>query len=314
MSPVESVSARADHAAHPPQRGKRPKLESTSFDLALAQALSGKREGSAPAPPPPASSGPRSGGSEQAAAAPKRMTGADAPCCVETKPVARGEEPDGKDPQARSDPSAEAAEATAAPETEPARAPEARLESAPASPQIEASRVDSKVAARAVAAGTSRSTGMSEGSIAAPAAIRAGGDSGVRRATGTAEAANASDQPAAAHDSMETPETPSDRSAGHVTVRFSGENGRTGRIRLAVRGQAVHATIVSSDHDAVRRWKDDLSSFAPFALTQGFSEARVTVRESQSSEPAAASRRDPGDQLRKMDPRSIGGHPRRRSP
>src|SRR5437870_1521613 len=42
-----------------------------------------------------------------------------------------------------------------------------------------------------------------------------------------------------------------------VTLQLGGENGLDGRLRVAVRGQSVRATIVSTDAETVRRLGND---------------------------------------------------------
>ncbi len=304
MSRVESPRPRTDRPAQPARAAKRPKIESTSFDRALAQALSGPKLDGAPLRP--AEAEPSSDGSEQSASAPKRMTGADAPAAEATKGTTRATRPT---EERSGEPTHAPTEGSPAPEAEPAAGPGTSAESAPASPQLEAVRVESKGAARAVAASAGRPTSASDGSGAMAAVVRTTSESGPRRSV-EIDGANAPEQAPEGGAPTETPAAPKDHPTSQVTVRFGKEDGASGRIRLAVRGQALHATIISSDRDAVRQWNDDLGDLHRSLLTQGFVEANVTVRHAQPPDSAAASRRGPGDRTPEEDSQGRSADPR----
>ncbi len=304
MSRVEPPRPQTGRPAQPTRTAKRPKIESTSFDRALAQALSGPKPENAPLRPTVAE--PSSDGSEQAEAAPRRMTGADAPPAEGTNGATRathaGEKGSGGLPEPP-------AEGSPAPGPEPPAGPDTRSENPPASFKVEAVRIESKGADRGVAANAGRPAGPADGSGATAVGVRATSESGPMRGVEIDEA-NAPEQTAGGDAPAETPSAPKDPSATQVTVRFGIEDGVSGRMRLAVRGQALHATIVSSDRDAVRRWNNDLGDLHRSLLTQGFVEANVTVRHAQPPDSAPASRRGPGDRTPEEGPQGRSAAPR----
>jgi hypothetical protein len=101
-----------------------------------------------------------------------------------------------------------------------------------------------------------------------------------------------------------------------VTIRFAGEHGVEGTVRVAVRGQTIHATILSTDAEAAHRMSDQLSTLRRSLEGQGFPDTRLAVHWSRPLEsgPAARDPRHPaGDQhlpssKRHEDPAE---HPRR---
>jgi hypothetical protein len=310
MSQLQSLRAQSVRAAQSPRLVKRPPVESTSFDLALAQALTGKQspEGS---PPQQTAASSRSAGSEQEAAAPHRATGADAPA-----PDMQQEESKPGDSRT----TGVSAQSETRPETETASeagsesADVPRTESAPASPRLDAVRMESRSGSRPQQSGIAGSvssmdaSSTTEGSATGPARV-----DGDVKTTGTpkaAESAQPRERAAAAQESGE-PAPASAGEATRMTIRFAGEDGRSGRLRLSVRGQTLHATIVSSDDDAVRRWSGDLDALHRSLANQGFSDARVTVRKTPTPESALPWRQDPDDPTRDESAREGFANPGR---
>lgn len=294
MSQLQSLRGQGVRTAPSSRPAKRASVENTSFDLALAQALMGKasKEGSPPPSSPPSS---RSAGSEQEAAAPHRATGADAPP-VEAQQEDPGqgevrETGDATHPQQRQD-----AEATPRSSVEQAETPQA--ESAPTSPRIDAVRIESRSGSRADASGAARpatsvdASAQTEGTTTGPARVE--GHTPSTRSADAAGRSMAQERAAAAEETKEPTPAASDGST-RVTIRFADDDGSTGRIRLAVRGQTLHATIVSPDDDAVRRWSGDLDALHRSLLSQGFTDARVTVRKTPTPESTSMHRPGSGD-------------------
>jgi hypothetical protein len=97
-------------------------------------------------------------------------------------------------------------------------------------------------------------------------------------------------------------------------MQFTGENGLEGRLRIAVRGDAVHASILSSHEGTLRTLGSDLGGLRRALADQGFSETKLAVhdlRTAAASEPAAA--RDgarPGEDRRQGDPQRRSPHGR----
>jgi hypothetical protein len=115
--------------------------------------------------------------------------------------------------------------------------------------------------------------------------------------------------------------------ANQVTLQFSGEEGLDGRLRLSLRGSALHATIIARDPDGARQLESGLDELRQALGDRGFTDARVTVQgaaESRAGEPRperqeqhASHREDHADRSggkRDGDLDSSQGNPRRRSP
>jgi hypothetical protein len=62
-----------------------------------------------------------------------------------------------------------------------------------------------------------------------------------------------------------------------VTVRFEGEDGLTGRLRIAVRGDTVHATLVTSAGGIEPA--GDVAELRRLLVERGFADARVAVQD-----------------------------------
>jgi hypothetical protein len=68
-----------------------------------------------------------------------------------------------------------------------------------------------------------------------------------------------------------------------VTIQFSGEGGVEGRLRVALRGPTVQATIVSSDPETARRMQSEIGVLHRALADQGFAEARIAIQGARSS-------------------------------
>jgi hypothetical protein len=80
----------------------------------------------------------------------------------------------------------------------------------------------------------------------------------------------------------------------NVTVPLDGENGRDGRLRVAVRGQSVHATIISEDSTLADRLGRNVEELHQALRERGFSEATVSVQRGQQEAPADRALHDTG--------------------
>ena len=75
-----------------------------------------------------------------------------------------------------------------------------------------------------------------------------------------------------------------DRPSNHVTIHFAGERGLDGRLRVAVRGQSVQATIVSEDHAMADRLGRNIDELHHALRARGFSEANVSIHRAQQQQ------------------------------
>ena len=96
--------------------------------------------------------------------------------------------------------------------------------------------------------------------------------------------AGSADPTAAARSVPTPPEARTARSGDQVTLHFSGEDGLDGKLRVAVRGQSVRATILADDPVAAERFARGLGGLQRSLLDQGFSEARLNVQQIVRSE------------------------------
>lgn len=78
------------------------------------------------------------------------------------------------------------------------------------------------------------------------------------------------------------------RSGDQVTLHFTGEDGLEGKLRVAVRGQNVRATILSDDPVTVERLARGLGDLQRSLLERGFPEARLNVQHAVRSEAPAS--------------------------
>ncbi len=77
------------------------------------------------------------------------------------------------------------------------------------------------------------------------------------------------------------------RLGDQVTLHFSGEDGLEGRLRVAVRGPNVRATILADDPVAAERFSRGLDGLQRALLDRGFSDARLSVQQTARSEGSA---------------------------
>ena len=80
------------------------------------------------------------------------------------------------------------------------------------------------------------------------------------------------------------PPTPTIR-RDQVTIQFADEGGEVGRIRVAVNGPTVRATIIPHDPALAERLTGNLRELRRSLEERGFSEPRVTVQAPRSAEP-----------------------------
>jgi len=73
-----------------------------------------------------------------------------------------------------------------------------------------------------------------------------------------------------------------------VTLRIDGDSGAEARVRVAVRGQDVRATIVADDPVLARRLEDGLSGLKQALGDRGFERAQVVVQSTTGSRHDAA--------------------------
>lgn len=127
----------------------------------------------------------------------------------------------------------------------------------------------------------------------------------IATAAGDSTAASSSQRPGAP---APLPEVPAAR-GDQVTLRFDGEQGWEGTVRIAMRGPAIHATIVSADPEAARQMGDQLGALRRSLESQGFPDARLNIHLARpvEDEPAAAGR----DQQAPARERHHPQHPQR---
>ena len=93
-------------------------------------------------------------------------------------------------------------------------------------------------------------------------------------------AANVADAPTAAAGAPRTAEPATKPAApvGQVTLSFSGEEGLEGRLRIALRGNVVRATIVARDPEEARALESSLGELRSALGERGFPDARLAVQ------------------------------------
>jgi len=95
-----------------------------------------------------------------------------------------------------------------------------------------------------------------------------------------------------------------------VTLRFTDDDGVEGRLRVAVRGQSVRATIVAGDPNAAERIGSGVSEIQRALNKQGFQEAQITVQQARGAD-------DPGGQTIasavRAAPETVSGSPTSRA-
>lgn len=155
----------------------------------------------------------------------------------------------------------------------------------PQTEQVDRSAMIATLARSAAAAATDR------------ADVRTSGPSTIQGATGNVAIGNPSVDARGAGPSTQGIETgqadarpadsmeQADRSANEqqltsqVTVRFADADGGEGRLRVAVRGEAIRATILSGDPQTVQRLTENRAELRSRLHERGFAETEVSVRE-----------------------------------
>jgi hypothetical protein len=82
---------------------------------------------------------------------------------------------------------------------------------------------------------------------------------------------------------------PAPRAGAQATIRIEGEHGLDGRLRVAVRGEQLRATIIAPDADVAKRMESDLGSLQQALRDRGFTQASVSVRAAAADSAAPAS-------------------------
>jgi hypothetical protein len=152
-------------------------------------------------------------------------------------------------------------------------------------------------------------------------ALAAGNAAPARSAMTAARVApeSAPPAPALAPDAEPTARPAADR----VTVHFEGEGGLEGRLRVALRGQSLHATIVSPDRETAQRLRSELGELHRGLAERGFPDARIAIHEARPRDGAGAAADPRNDEpwrdesqpsRRHDDPRDSAGDRMRRRP
>lgn len=103
---------------------------------------------------------------------------------------------------------------------------------------------------------------------------------------------------------------PMRRAADRVTLRFEGEGGLEGRLRIAVRGETLHASILSSHDGTLEKLGGELGGLRQALRDQGFADARISVTDTRQTLAAANESRN---ESRSQDERRQG-EPSRQKP
>jgi hypothetical protein len=123
-----------------------------------------------------------------------------------------------------------------------------------------------------------------DASVPVPPASGSPAPQSVRSSAGSADPAAGAARPLAVPPEAHT----SARSGDQVTLHFSGEDGLEGKLRVAVRGQSVRATILSDDPGMAERFSRGLGDLQRALLERGFSEARLNVQHTARNEGPAS--------------------------
>ena len=75
---------------------------------------------------------------------------------------------------------------------------------------------------------------------------------------------------------------PMRRVADRVTLRFEGEGGLEGRLRIAMRGETLHASILSSDAGTLEQLGGELGTLRQALREQGFVDSRVAMHDTRA--------------------------------
>ena len=176
------------------------------------------------------------------------------------------------------------APASAAAEPDRSRSGEGRRDGDGPTRAAGAMLADATAAARAPLADDSVLVSAGPGPSASP---------GVRPSAGSADPAAGAARTAPAPPEARTSARPGDQ----ITLHFSGEDGLEGKLRVAVRGQNVRATILADDPVAAERFARGLGGLQRTLLDRGFSEAHLNVQQIARSEgPASGNVQRDGNQ------------------
>ena len=107
---------------------------------------------------------------------------------------------------------------------------------------------------------------------------------------------------------------PMRRAADQVTLKFDGEDGLEGRLRITVRGDSVRASILSSHEGTLERLGGELGTLRRALNEQGFTTTRVAVHDMRATEANGTSdtrqtARD-GEERRQGEPQRRSGQGR----
>jgi hypothetical protein len=80
------------------------------------------------------------------------------------------------------------------------------------------------------------------------------------------------------------------RALDQVTLPFEGENGLEGRLRIALRGNALHATIVTPDAEAAARIEGAMGELHRALMERGFGEVKLAVQHAPAAAPTDVDR------------------------
>ncbi len=151
-----------------------------------------------------------------------------------------------------------------------------REQAAPAPAAVAASGAATEPATQPIA--------LASPSVPAPAA---GASLGTADAAGTPGADSATLQRAEA--ALLSRLSPERRAADQVTLRFEGEGGLEGRLRVSVRGDQVHARFLTEDAKTMERLSGEMRSLQRSLEERGFRDARVSIQDLRT--PAGAEAR-----------------------
>lgn len=75
---------------------------------------------------------------------------------------------------------------------------------------------------------------------------------------------------------------PMRRVADRVTLRFEGEGGLEGRLRLAVRGETLHASLLSSHEGTLEQLGAEMGHLRQALREQGFADPRLSITDTRT--------------------------------
>jgi hypothetical protein len=129
-------------------------------------------------------------------------------------------------------------------------------------------------------AGASSRSGEHSGTAAdrPPLDDRVDPTSTARTATSDARGTRAADGTSVATRAAELDPPVAPRIGGdRVTLQFEGENGLEGRLRVAMRGETLHATLTTAHGETLRRFEAGIQDLQRTLNERGFGGARITV-------------------------------------